>query len=59
MINLFMKKKILKRIEKWYIVNEEELHSLSKLFDKMRELAKPSTNVHATKKCLKEKLQLK
>ena len=40
-------------------MNEEELHSLSKLFDKMKELAKPSTNVHTTKKCLKEKLQLK
>ena len=35
--------------------NEGELYSLWELFNKMKELAKPSTNVYATKKYLKEK----
>ena len=39
--------------------NERELYSLSELFDKMKELAKPSTNICATRKYLKEELQLK
>ena len=42
-----------------WLEKEGELYSLSEFFDKMKELAKPSTNVCATKKYLKEKLQLK
>ena len=37
-----------------WLENEGELYSLSELFDKMKELAKPSTNVYTTKKKFKE-----
>ena len=39
--------------------NEGELYSLSELFDKMKELAKPSTNVYGTKKLFKRKHSIK
>ena len=42
-----------------WLENQGELYSLSELFDIMKDFAEPSTNVYATKKYLKEKLQLK
>ena len=47
-----------KKLCEW-LENEGEIYSLSESLDKMKELAKPSTNVYATEKYLKEKLQLK
>ena len=42
-----------------WLESEGQLHSLSELFDKMKELPKPSTIAYATKTYLKEILQLK